>query len=168
MPRENAAGLFQSLPNKAIADGAPKLGTIERIDDSGEVFVNFAGYPECPVKAAVAVHLVADIDSPQVLLESKVLLVFEDNDVRYPVIVGLVADSINEARRSAEDARNLLAELIVDGRSLKISAQDEISLACGKSRITLRKDGKIVLRGTDVISRASASNRIRGARVKIN
>jgi hypothetical protein len=51
---------------------------------------------------------------------------------------------------------------------MKISAVDEISLCCGKAQITLRKDGKLILRGTDVVSRSSGPNRLRGATVKIN
>ncbi len=49
-----------------------------------------------------------------------------------------------------------------------IEADRSLTLHCGNASITLRKDGKIVLRGTEVVSRASRRNRIRGATVSIN
>jgi hypothetical protein len=47
-------------------------------------------------------------------------------------------------------------------------ATEEISITCGKSSITLRKDGRVVIKGTDLVSRAARTNKIRGAAVKIN
>jgi hypothetical protein len=47
-------------------------------------------------------------------------------------------------------------------------AKDEIQLRCGKSSVTLRKDGKIEIKGTQIVSRASGVNRIKGASVAIN
>ena len=49
-----------------------------------------------------------------------------------------------------------------------IEAEEEMILCCGKSSITLKKNGKIILRGTDLVSRSSGGNKIRGATVKIN
>ncbi|MCC6418741.1 MAG: hypothetical protein IT429_10940, partial [Gemmataceae bacterium] len=47
-------------------------------------------------------------------------------------------------------------------------AKEEIVLRCGKSSITLRKDGKVVVLGAEVVSRASGTNKIKGAAVRIN
>jgi hypothetical protein len=52
--------------------------------------------------------------------------------------------------------------------SIVLEAQQEIALRCGQSSLTLRRDGKIVLRGRDVVSRASRRNKIRGGSVDIN
>jgi hypothetical protein len=41
-------------------------------------------------------------------------------------------------------------------------------LQVGKASITLTKDGRIVIRGADVLTRSSGSNRIKGGSVSIN
>jgi hypothetical protein len=50
----------------------------------------------------------------------------------------------------------------------RIEAADELELRCGEASLLLRSDGKVLLRGRDVTSRASRSNKIRGANVEIN
>jgi hypothetical protein len=49
-----------------------------------------------------------------------------------------------------------------------LEAQEEIVLKCGEGSITLRKDGKIIIKGTHLLSRASGPNRIKGGSVQIN
>jgi len=51
---------------------------------------------------------------------------------------------------------------------VNLSATQRIELRCGKSSLTLNRDGSILLRGVDLISRASGVNKIKGAAVKIN
>ncbi len=68
--------------------------------------------------------------------------------------------------QNAPAARSLEAR--VDGRRVVIHAADEILLECGASSILLRKDGKIILKGIQIVSRASECHKIRGASVQIN
>lgn len=56
----------------------------------------------------------------------------------------------------------------VDGRQVVVHGTDEILLECGASSILLRKDGKIILKGAQIVSRASGRHKIRGASVQIN
>ena len=49
-----------------------------------------------------------------------------------------------------------------------IESRDQIVIRCGKSSITLMSDGKIVVKGTKIISRASGENAIKGAQIKLN
>jgi hypothetical protein len=55
-----------------------------------------------------------------------------------------------------------------DGRRLVLSAYSELHLVCGESSLTLRKDGKVVINGRHVLSRAKVVNRIKGGSVQIN
>jgi hypothetical protein len=55
----------------------------------------------------------------------------------------------------------------VDGR-LVVVADREVELRCGRATIVLAPDGTIRIKGTNLLSSASALNRIRGASVKIN
>ena len=59
-------------------------------------------------------------------------------------------------------------EARVDGKRVVIEAQDEIVLECGKASITLRRNGRIVIRGAYVETHAEGVNRIKGGSVQIN
>lgn len=93
------------------------------------------------------------------------------------VLVGLVRERIapdapdSQVDQDAEvvempGGRPELAE--IDGKTVRFTARDEIVLQCGPGSITLRKDGKIVIKGTHLVSRATGSNRIKGGSVNIN
>jgi len=43
-----------------------------------------------------------------------------------------------------------------------------VVLRCGKASLTLRRDGKVLLRGVDVVSQADQVHKIRGGKVQIN
>lgn len=58
--------------------------------------------------------------------------------------------------------------LEIDGQSLRLSGQKEITLRCGKSSITLTKSGKILIKGEHIVSRATGSNRILGGAIQLN
>ena len=53
-------------------------------------------------------------------------------------------------------------------KNLRIEALESIELKCGTSSFVMSKDGRVNLRGSDVTSRASRINKIKGAAVKIN
>lgn len=56
----------------------------------------------------------------------------------------------------------------VDGRRVEIVAADEIELKCGEASLVLRRNGRVVLRGVQVETRATGLNRIKGGTVAIN
>lgn len=55
-----------------------------------------------------------------------------------------------------------------DPVELNLEATDSIELTCGESVLAMSKNGKIVLRGTDITTRASGQNKIKGSTVSIN
>ena len=59
-------------------------------------------------------------------------------------------------------------EARVDGKRVVIEGEHEVVLRCGEASITLRRDGKVVLRGAYIETTAKGLNRIRGGSVKIN
>ena len=61
-----------------------------------------------------------------------------------------------------------LLDVVVDGRSVVIEAEQEIELRCGEAAIILSADGHITLRGTYITSHASATQRILGGSVNVN
>lgn len=87
-----------------------------------------------------------------------------------PIIVGFIHDTLHPKPRSEEVTLSVERprHAILDGKKIALDAKEEIVLQCGKSSITLKNDGKVVVKGTRIISRASATNKIKGASVRIN
>ena len=116
------------------------------------------------------------------------LLLFENGDPTLPIIAGLIQPapegellaSLLASRRSPEApasaplaGRAVAAvapplEAHVDGRRVVLEGRDEVTLKCGEALITLRRDGKVILRGAYIETTATGVNRIRGGSVKIN
>jgi hypothetical protein len=49
-----------------------------------------------------------------------------------------------------------------------VESSRSLVIECGEARISLREDGRIEIRGTHVISRASGPNKIKGGSVHIH
>jgi uncharacterized protein (DUF2345 family) len=73
---------------------------------------------------------------------------------------------VTHAIQDRIDEKNL--DVMVDDKRIEIEGQDEVVLRCGKASITLRRNGRVVIRGTYVESRSSGTNRIKGGSVLIN
>lgn len=56
----------------------------------------------------------------------------------------------------------------VDGERVVLHGAKQVELRCGEASIVLTAAGKILIRGTYVLSRSSGANRIKGAFVDIN
>lgn len=52
--------------------------------------------------------------------------------------------------------------------TLLLEATEELTLRVGDGSITIRKDGKILIKGTDLVSSAKRMNRVKGGAVAIN
>lgn len=62
----------------------------------------------------------------------------------------------------------LVPELEADGEKLVLEARREVTLKCGKASIHLTADGRVTIRGTQVLSRSDGPNRVQGASVQLN
>ena len=51
---------------------------------------------------------------------------------------------------------------------MALQASESLSLTCGQASIELRADGKVLIRGDDVLLRAKGTQRIRAGTVSIN
>ena len=61
-----------------------------------------------------------------------------------------------------------LVDAPVDGKRVIIEGQDEIILRCGQASITLRRNGRVVIKGIHLESHASGTHRIKGGSVQVN
>jgi hypothetical protein len=62
----------------------------------------------------------------------------------------------------------LAPEVEADGEKLVLEARREMTLRCGKASITMTADGRVTIRGTQVLSRSDGPNRVQGASVQLN
>ncbi|OBQ74263.1 DUF6484 domain-containing protein [Mesorhizobium erdmanii] len=129
------------------------IGIFLGFDDSAPLVV-FPGNPE---ETALPARSLAELSSE--MIGSEVALLFENGDLRKPLIVGRIVDPV----RKPTDTH-----IIRDGETVKITASERLELRCGKSVIIMEKDGHLTVRGTYVVSHATATNRIRGGSVNLN
>lgn len=144
------------------------LGKLAGMNTEGRPMVSFGGGPLQPIPARIAT---SQVQPDAKVLESRptVLLVFENGDPHLPIIVGFVRDTFEPTpATSVAIPASANRTLELNGKALIFEGQEEIVLKCGQGSITLRADGQIVLKGTRLVSRASETNKIRGASVQIN
>lgn len=60
------------------------------------------------------------------------------------------------------------AEVEIRGSTVHVHARQSVELACGPTRVSLKGDGEVRVRGKEILSRASGVNRIKGGAVRIN
>ncbi len=153
----------------------PRVGWLTgwRGGPDGAALVDFAGNTRGPLPARSTVPL----DGVVAASGQEVVLLFEEGDPTRPLVMGLVhkpsetpvLDLVLEAvSEEREEVEAPAMEAHVDGRRVVLEGEDEVVLRCGRASITLRRNGKIVIRGTYLVSRAEGTNRIRGGSVQIN
>jgi len=128
------------------------MGTLDALTADGRPMVVVADHPAgCPVEARACVSLGAED------VGSEVVLLFADGSGS-PIVLGVI--------RPTSDANRV--QVTADGKSVTVTAQESITLQCGEARITLHRTGKVVIRGTHLVSQSSGANSIRGGSVQLN
>jgi hypothetical protein len=140
------------------------VGSIVSVEKDGQIKIDFPNNPNPPVFARSIISLKPDDKNREVLLT------FDKGDPRRPIIVGFIQNRpvIEEASKMLKLDRESLEDIVLDGRRITFDARDEIVLRCGDGSVKLRKDGTIIIKGTNLVSRAKATNKIKGAAVRIN
>ncbi len=136
--------------------------------EHGEVRVTFPGAPH-PVAARV-LSVLDDATLERAAQErAEAVLLFEEGDPLRPLLLGLL--------RSAAPLLDALlagplapAEKVarIDGVRVAIEGKEEVVLQCGKASLTLQRDGKVVLRGVNLVTQADQVHKIRGGKVQVN
>jgi hypothetical protein len=137
-------------------------GRLVALDPLGNPLVVFHGITE-PVSARATVVLEKRHTGREVVL------MFENGTIDAPIILGLIekpAPQVSSLHAQEKPSRPDKVE--IDGKSLVLTAESEVVLRCGDASITLTRAGKILIRGTYVVSRSSGVNRIKGGVVHIN
>ncbi len=146
-----------AAPAKA---SGPRVGKVIAIDSQGRPLLAYAGMPKpAPSKNGSSKPRAAPAEGIPARSTVRVtaadagreaLIAFENGDLGLPIVTGLL-----------QAPEELPARI-------EVQAGKELVLKCGPASITLTKDGRIVIRGADVLTRSSGSNRIKGGSVHIN
>ncbi len=141
--------------------GALTRAELDSLSPSGEVLIRVDGELRTAAIAASCseAELLAAIRN-----RGAVLVGFLDGNRARPVILGLLRDRLQVERvdaavREPSSARE---------RVLTLSASEIITLRCGEAQLELRADGRVAIRGVDIVSIAEGTQRILGGNVGIN
>lgn len=151
---EASPGVLDRLLARSVQTGGLPgvvVGQLSGRDGSGVPLVNFPGNP-----APAPVPALSTVAIDQVAAGHPVVLVFDNQDPGRPIVIGVIQAPSPTATTTADDR-----EVILEGK-------DRLELRCGKAKLVLRSDGKVLVKGTDVLSRSEGPNRIKGASVQIN
>lgn len=167
--KQNLVKKIQPVDSPQLIEGV-RVGEVTRVESSGEVYVDFAGNQQGPIAARFASSLTLKILQQAVSSKREILLSFENNDPQLPIILDTLHSFINEAIEAPElDLQtDDLQNVTIDGKQISFDAKEQIVLRCGKASITLTKAGKVLIRGTYLLSRSSGANRIKGGSVQLN
>jgi hypothetical protein len=161
-------------PNRRTRVRGPRSAFVVGME-AGEALVDYPGNPHGALRARTTLGL--DVGRLHELAANRreVLLVFESERSDRPIIVGLLdaqpeetPDPTAESPLPPEGDTARSREALIDGRRVVLEARDEIELRCGEASITLRRNGRVVIRGVYVETRSRGVNRIKGGSVQIN
>jgi Domain of unknown function (DUF6484) len=155
-------------PDKRI-EGV-RVGRIAAIGEDGEITVDFVGNLFGPIAARFASSLKLHALHQAASAGNEVLIVFENNDPRRPIII----DTISSRLAEIAEPENIDLEfdkqkdVTIDGEKITFNAKEQVVIKCGKASITLTRVGKILIRGAYLLNRSTGVNRIKGGSVQIN
>lgn len=142
----------QVAPDAARLPAGIVIGRYVSTDSDGRVWLRLPGAETSAVSAASCL-----CDAAAIAPDSRVAVMFVEGRPDLPVVLGPVLAEVG--RPTAEDA---IPETI------ELAASKQVTLRCGRAVLRLMGDGSAVIRGEQVISRATRTNRIRGGNVQIN
>jgi hypothetical protein len=148
-----------------------RVGWVVGLEPGRGLLVDYEGNTAGPLPALSTVPLDAKSLEQAVASRQRAVLLFENGVPTRPLLMGLVQavsstpllDELLETRVPRDEL-----EARVDGKRVVIEGQDEIVLSCGKASITLRRNGKVIIKGVQLESSAAGVNRIKGGSVQIN
>lgn len=150
----------EDVSEMILAREGVQRGRIVAADESGMLLVELAGDGGIIIPCACletsgtrALELRAG--------DSVVVLLPDETDA-----LGCVLGRIGRYRRVSDASsetgpKEPQAQLI-------LAADQEVVIRCGASAISLRRDGRILISGLDIVSKAARTQRIKGGSVQIN
>ena len=152
--------------SRAMERGSALLsGHLTGIDDEGSLLFRPEGDTGDPIAVTIGVELSDGALVKAARQQRRVLVARTSDPTPRWVLVGLVRERVSTR---AATARPGTLEVALDGETLVLKAERDLVLQCGESRLSLRKDGKIVISGTNLLTASRGPNRIKGATIALN
>ncbi len=129
-------------------------GEVVEVTESGTIVVTIDGDGGGSRRCEL---LVTTDASPPVLVPGDRVLAWVAPGGAPTVVLGRIGPS-----------RGLTPEPAEMPETLTIEAKHSLTLRVGEGSVTIREDGKILIKGKDLVSHAQRMNRIRGGAVAIN
>ncbi|HEY2852766.1 MAG TPA: hypothetical protein VGJ18_07980 [Gemmatimonadaceae bacterium] len=142
-----------NTPFITSTDTALRRGTLIRLLSADQARVLFEDGPSEEIECDV-LHTAP---TPLLVAPGDAVLVWRPGNGDRAVVLGRVGPSAATTQRPAPNAPD---ELVLE-------ATNSLTLRVGDGSITIR-DGKILIKGTDLVSHAQRMNRIKGGAVSIN
>src|SRR5687768_10444931 len=127
------------LDDRAPEAASAHIATIVSLESDGPPLVDLGdGSPILP--ARLAVRATREQVETAIAERQATVVLFEGGDRARPLIVGFIETLEPLPQPAAPSSQEALpsVEVDVDGRRLRVTAQDEIVLQCGSASITLR------------------------------
>ena len=159
---EADAALEESVDSDLLRSVLPTVAVGELIGITKNGRTPLVVYPGQPGSAGVPARSIVDLRGAHV--GKRVALLFESGDTSRPIVAGVLRD--HEGWPLTDEPGQV--EVDADGDRMIVSARTQLVLRCGRASITLTKEGKVLIQGTYVSSRASGVHKIKGGSVQIN
>jgi hypothetical protein len=170
------------LGNASEREWSPRIGRLVAGSTPTSPIVDFDGNVDGPIPAQTTLTLNAAILDRAVASGQGAVIVFENGNRLRPILTGLIQAAVPPSPLQellmaprplptltpAPAGEKNVVEARLDGHRVILEGKHEISLKCGDASITLRRDGKVIVRGAYVETHARGINRIKGGAVKIN
>lgn len=165
MAEHKVVALERAKPEPSVPHGAT-LGWLVRVDDDG-IWVDTEDNASGPLLALSVVSLSRE-ELEAAISDRTEAVLLSVAGTGQPVLLGLRQPLPTLEAELPSPSTNEDLAATVDGKRVHLEGKDEVVLRCGKASITMRRNGRIVIRGVQVESRATGRNRIKGGAVLIN
>jgi len=146
---------IEALLGKQTRTGSMERGRVLVVLDESSALIDCRGQQVCDVLQTTETPL-------RLATDDTVLVWIPEAKGAHAVVLGRIGPSHAEPEPTTGEETDAVPDEVV------IEAGKGLTLKCGDGSITLRQDGKILIKGTDLVSRASRLNRVKGGAVSIN
>ena len=167
---EAAGDLFDDLAQRPVASSGaslvPAAATVVTAQLQGFALDDAPLVGGLPQLAGERVSARTTVVLTREQIGATVVIVFDGGDVCRPIILGVLQDTVARSSRAPDAVR--ATAVIADGECQEITAEREIVMRCGEASITLTRAGKVIIKGSYIVSRSTGYNKIKGAAIDLN
>ena len=145
-----------------------RKGTVLEVMDEGLILVQDNANPNAVYPCYFLRTSAGSL--PKIVTDDLVIYRVPEINEDYGVVLGVVEkyDNLDDKVAKKLKKRDITQMTTLEDKVLHIKADDGLVIECGKSSIILTKEGKVQIKGNDLLSRARGMNKIKGAGVNIN